>query len=153
MPWLIAVRVVSLPATTRSRKNEPSSLGVSLCFAVLVFHFGLHQRGRDVVARIVEAVLRNGEAVLEQLHARAHQLFERLHVLGITDAEDLVRELEDALGVGTGDAEHVADDLQRQRGRDLAHEVALAAERRDLIDDVARLLGAHSLRSARSAGA
>ena len=113
-----------------SRKNEPSSPGVSLCLPFSSSTSACIERGRDVVARVVEAVLREREAVLEQLHARGHELFERLHVLGIADAEDRVGELEDALGVGARDAEHVADDLQGERGRDLAHEVALAAERR-----------------------
>ena len=31
MPWLMALRVVSLPATTRSTKKEPNSSGVRLC--------------------------------------------------------------------------------------------------------------------------
>ena len=91
----------------------------------------------------VEPVLGEREAVLEQLHARAHELFDRLDVLGIADAEDDVRELEDALGVLARDAHHVADDLQRERGRDLADEVALA-QRRDAVDDLARL-HAHAL--------
>ena len=76
MPWLIALRVVSLPATTSSKKNEPSSPVVSRCRAVLVFDFGVHERAGDVVARVVEPVLREREAVLEQLHARAHELFD-----------------------------------------------------------------------------
>ena len=153
MPWLIALRVVSLPATTSSRKNEPSSPGVSLCMpfssstsacisVVVMSSRGLSSRSCASV-----------EAVLEQLHARGHELFDRLHVLGIADAEDDVRELEDPLGVGARDAHHVADDLQRQRGRDLADEVALAAERRDAVDDLARLLRARCPRSARPGAA
>ena len=62
-----------------------------------------------------------------------------LHVLGVADAEDHVGVLEDLLGVFAGDAHHVADDLQRQRRRDLGHEVALA-HRRDAVDDLLRLL-------------
>ena len=44
MPWLIALRVVSLPAATSSRKNEPSSLGVSSVAALLVLDLGVHER-------------------------------------------------------------------------------------------------------------
>ena len=88
MPWLIALRVVSLPATTSSRKNEPSSLDVSRCrpfsssISACISVVVMSSRG------FVEPVLGEREAVLEQLHARAHELFHRLHVLGIADTED-----------------------------------------------------------------
>ena len=68
--------------------------------AVLVVDLGLHERGRDVVARVVEPVLaRASRPYWNSSMPARHQLFDRLHVLGVADAEDDVRELEDPLGV------------------------------------------------------
>ena len=46
MPWLMALRVVSLPATTRRMKNEPNSCARE----PLAVDLGVHQHRRDVVA-------------------------------------------------------------------------------------------------------
>ena len=84
MPWLIALRVVSLPATTSRMKNDPNSCGVSrspstsACIIMLV----------DVVAGVGPAVLAERLRVHEHLHQHAHQLLERAAVLGVADAED-----------------------------------------------------------------
>ena len=133
MPWLMALRVVSLPAATSRMKNEPNSCSLrrwpstSACMSVEV----MSSRGpREPLAAEVLGVL-------EELHAGGHELLDRGGVLRIADAEDGVGELEDAPVVARRDAHHLADDLERQRRGDLADEVALAA-RRDGVDDAAR---------------
>ena len=66
MPWLIALRVVSLPATTSRMKNEPNSCGRE----PLAVDLGVHHHRGDVVARVGAAVLAERLGVHE--HRRAH---------------------------------------------------------------------------------
>ena len=102
-----------------------------LVLAVLVFDLGLHERGRDVVARVVEPVLARASRPYWNSSMPAPMSSSSVCTYSGSPTPRIdVRELEDALGVGARDAEHVADDLQRERGRDLAHEVALAAAAR-----------------------
>ncbi len=62
-PWLIALRVVSLPATTSRMKNEPNSCAVSCSPSTSACH---HHRG-DVVLRVGLAVLAERLGVHEHL--------------------------------------------------------------------------------------
>ena len=57
-PWLMALRVVSLPATTSRMKNEASSASVSDSPSTLA----LHERRGEVVGGVLEAVARPGPA-------------------------------------------------------------------------------------------
>ena len=144
MPWLIALRVVSLPATTSSRKNEPSSPAVSRCLpfssstsacisVVVMSSRGLSSRSS-----------REREPVLEQLHARGHELFHRLHVLGVADAEDDVRELEDALACRSRGMPIMSQMICSGSAAAISLTKSHSPERRDAVDDLARLL-AHRL--------
>ena len=63
MPWLIAVRVVSLPATASRMKNGAISLGRQHVLAEVV----VHQRRREVVGRVRAALL--GQLVHERRSA------------------------------------------------------------------------------------
>ncbi len=121
MPWLIALRVVSLPATTSRMKNEPNSWAVSwspsTSAAIIT----------DVMSslRVGPAVLAERLGVHEHLERVRHQVLERADELGVADAEDRVRPLEDLRVVLGRDAHHVADDLEGQGGGDVLDEVAL----------------------------
>ena len=66
IPWLIALRVVSLPATTRRMKNEPNS-----CVREpLAVDLGVHQHRREVVGGVGPAVLAERLGVGEHLQRR-----------------------------------------------------------------------------------
>ena len=123
-PWLMALRVVSLPATTSRMKNG-GHLGVGERLAVDV---RVDQGGGDVLGRVLPAV--GGQVEHQQVellrrgHERDHRVVASAHVLGVAVGEDDVRRVEDRVVVGGADAHHVADDLERQPGRHLDHEVA-----------------------------
>ena len=129
MPWLIALRVVSLPATTSSTKNEPSS-----CVGEpLAVDLGVDQRGGEVVGRVLARGARPRSCTsVRELRAGLQERRDDLRrvevgdVLGIARAEDDVGAVEDELVLALRDAHHVADDLERQRRGDLGHEVARA---------------------------
>ena len=122
MPQLMALRVVSLPATARRMKNEPNSAGVrrwpstSACISA---------ETRSSL-RVVEAVLAERLGVAVHRHRRVDEGLERAAELGVAGAEDDVRPVEHVALVGLGHAEHVADDLQGQRRGERLDEVALA---------------------------
>ena len=85
MPWLIALRVVSLPATTSRMKNDPNSC-VGQALAV---DLGVHQRGREVVRRVRRARCSPSSiAIWYSDIAARHQLTHVGDVLGVADAED-----------------------------------------------------------------
>ena len=113
----------------------------------LALDVGVHELRGDVVGGLGQLPLAELHGELVELHRRRHQVLEAVDVLGVADAEDGVGELEDPAVMRCGDAHHVADDLQRQGGGDLLDEVALS-ERRDAIDDLARL-DAHGVTQAR----
>ena len=72
MPQVMALRVVSLPAMTSRMKNEPNSCGRQ----ALAVDLGVHQRGREVVAWVGQAVLAEVHGVLVQLEAVDQELVE-----------------------------------------------------------------------------
>ena len=75
----------------------------------------------------VEPVLAERHRHLVQRHERGHEVLDRLHVLGVADAEDHVAAPRTRLASPDGGTpDHVAHDLERQRRRDLGDEVALA---------------------------
>ena len=135
-PWEMALRVVSLPATTSRMKNDAISAGVRR----LAVDLGGDQRGGEVVLRVLHPrlgqlgdeqaeVLRGGE---ERGHHAALGLVG--HVLRVAEPEDHVGAVEDELLLAARDAHHVDDDPQRERGGDVGDEVALAALD-DVVDD------------------
>ena len=88
MPWLMALRVVSLPATTSRMKNEPNSGGRQ----ALAVDLGVHQRRGDVVARASPCAPRPSAcAYCDSSMAAAIKTSIVVRVLGIADAEDDVR--------------------------------------------------------------
>ena len=125
MPRLIAVRVVSFPATASRMKNGAISCGARMSSSSV----GVHERGGEVVARVLAALL--GELVHQrrELHARfehrRHRVAPAEHV-GVAGAEDDVGRVEHRAELAARDAHHVADDQQRERLRERLDEVDLA---------------------------
>src|SRR5436309_897031 len=127
-PHAVADRVARrLVAGDHEEDEERPEL---LAGEALPVDLGLDERGGDVLACARAPVLRGRLRVLEGLERRCDQLVAAARVLRIADAEDDVRELEDAPVVRRGDAHHVADDAERER-------------RRHLLDEIARPLGGH----------
>ena len=120
-----ALRVVSLPATTSRMKNEASSALVSCSPSMLAVTSAETRSSRGAWARSAASA---GDQVGQRLPG-AEQLEHRLvHVLGeelrVGPGQDDVGVGQDHVVLVAGDAHHVADDLQRQPGRDVRHEVA-----------------------------
>ena len=97
MPWLIALRVVSLPATTSRTKNEPSS-----CVGEpLAVDLGVDQRGGQVVGRVLSGACRASScdelppAPRPPAGWPGRSLSGSRDVLGIAGAEDDVGAIED----------------------------------------------------------
>src|SRR5262245_33311903 len=94
----------------------------------LALELGVHQRRGEIFLRVLAALL--GELVhqvrerLPRRERRDQHVPSGLDVLGVAEPEDPVGLLEDELRLALGDAHHVADDLERERRRDLGHEVA-----------------------------
>jgi len=130
MPWLIALRVVSLPATTRRTKNEPNSCSVRRSPSTSE----LTSTEVEVVGRVLNAMPAEVLDELCEVGACLQQCrhdVERIgHIIGVARAEDDVRAVEDETILAVRNAHHFADDLQRQGGGDVGDEVALA-----LVDD------------------
>ena len=152
MPWLMAVRVVSLPATASRMKKGAISCGREHVLADVV----VHERGGEVVGRVGPPVLgqlvhQAGELHAGVEHAPAMRLAAAEHV-GVAGPEDDVRGVEHRLELAAGDAHHVADDEQRERLRDRLDEVDLAllahvvddlgADRLDRVEHALRAAGA-----------
>ena len=124
MPWLIAFRVVSLPAD-RQQHEERSDLLLRQALAV---ELRVDQHRREVVGRLLLAeageILRQRGELLPRLQDRRDRLREIGDVLGIGRAENHVGAVEDVAVLARRDAHHVADDLERQHRGDVGHEVA-----------------------------
>ena len=124
----MALRVVSLPATTSSTKNEASSAGGEH----LAVDLGGDERRGEVVGGVLQPLLAElGDEqaeVLRRLEQRRGDARLGLvgHVLGVAEAEDDVGAVEDELLVAAGDAHQVDDDPQREDRGDVGDEVALA---------------------------
>jgi hypothetical protein len=136
-PQLIALRVVSLPATTSRMKNEASSSGVSRSPSISAL---TSCRG-DVVGRVLPPV---AAEVLHQLGEPRCRLQQRVmmsrpvrHVLRVPGPRMMFDRSEDEVVLAGRHAHHVADDRQRQPRGDRRDRVALA-----LLDDVVDDLGA-----------
>src|SRR5437867_2219167 len=113
-------------------------------------------------------VARGGAPEVDHGGGPAHDLLDRgrRDPLEVADAEDEVRELEDAPMVGLGNTHHVADDAEGERGGHLPDEVArplvchriddplrLRPDRLlDLVDGAGREPGAHQLPELRVPG-
>ena len=80
----------------------------------LTVEFGLHQAGRQVVARMRPAIVGQCGGVGADVHGHLDELFEVGGDVRIAEPEDHVGPVEDPLVVLLGDAHHVADDLQRK---------------------------------------
>ncbi len=108
-PWLMALRVVSLPATTSRMKNEATSAEVS------------RSPSTSAWTRLVVEVLGGHRPALvgqrRRIRADVHRHLQELVEVGgqirVAEPQDHVGPVEDPLMVRFGDAHHVADDLQR----------------------------------------
>ena len=107
MPCVIALRVVSLPATA-SRMHEERELDVAHGLAVDV---GLDQPGDDVVGRAAAALLGHVVGVTHQLGVGGHVVRLEVRVVGV---HDRVGPVEQLLAVGLGHADQIGDGQQRQ---------------------------------------
>ena len=102
----------------------------------LAVDLGLHQCAGDVVLRVGQPLRPELLGVVPHVPAAADHVLDRLVVLGVETAEEMVGAVEDVLVVLAGDAHHVADDPKRHRGGDLGDEVDLTL-RRDVLHDLA----------------
>ncbi len=128
MPWVMELRVVSLPATGQ-QDDEESELVVGELVAVDV---GLDQLRDDVFAGVLRPVGSHLHRIGDQLDRRAHGVIAgELRVL-VTD--HLVGPVEQFHAVFLGHAQQAGDGLQRQLARHLFDEVAGALRRRGLDD-------------------
>ena len=82
MPWVIALRVVSLPATA-SRMTKNANSTSSIAFAVDV---GLDQLRHDVVGRTAAPLLGHGVGVAHQLGVGSDVVRLEVGVVGVHDA-------------------------------------------------------------------
>ncbi len=129
MPWLMAVRVVSLPATARRMKNGATSSGASISPSTSACTSLLVRSSVGFLRRVV------GELVhqLGELQTRTEDRGHRVAVadeFGVTAAEDDVRRVQHGVELAARDAHHVADDEQRERLDECLDEVDLALPRR-----------------------
>ena len=119
MPCVMALRVVSLPATA-SRMTKNANSTSPMRFAVDV---GLDQPGDDVVGRTAPALLGHVVGVAHQLGVGGRRIGVEIRIVGVHDRVGPVEEL---LAVGLGHADQVGDGQQRQAHRDVVDEVAAA---------------------------
>ena len=124
-PPLIAFRVVSLPASTRSSQyDEQLRLGERLAVDAT-----RQQLAHEVVARLGPALRDQLLEVRVQLAARAADGVPRLlavtAVLGVVVADDLVGPTGQQRPIGFGHPEDQCDHAERHRCRDPLDEVAL----------------------------
>ena len=99
MPWVIELRVVSLPATA-SMIDEEAELVVGELLAVDV---GLDQRRDDVVGRVLAPLVGHGHRVHDQFHRRLRRI--DVGELGILAAGHLVGPAEQLVAVLLRNAE------------------------------------------------
>ncbi len=120
--WLMRLRVVSLPATTRVTKNRFSSRSSSRSPSISA----CDQGGHEVVLGVGPPVVGDGVAVAVDLGGGGGAVLGGgLHV-GVVEADQHVAEVEHLVPVRLGQADHLADHLQRDLGRHLLDELALA---------------------------
>ena len=116
-----------LVAGHHQQDEERGQLGVGERLAVDV---GVDQRRGEVVGGVLDAV--GGQAphelgqVVAGVHEGQHGVLALGDVLGVAEGQDDVGAVEDGVVVALGHAHHVADDLEREPGRHLGDEVALA---------------------------
>ena len=116
-----------LVAGHHQQDEERRQLGVGERLAV---HVGVDEGRGEVVGGVLEPV--GGQLphelgeVVAGVHERQHGVLALGDVLGVAEGQDDVRPAEHRVVVALGHAHHVADDLQREPGRHLGDEVALA---------------------------
>ena len=103
-------------------KNDAISADVSR-FAV---DLGLYQAGGQVVAWIGPPVLGHGRRIGAEIHRRLGEFLDIVGDVGIAGTEDHVRPVKYLLLVLLGNADHVADDLQRQWSGKLGNQFPFA---------------------------
>jgi hypothetical protein len=129
MPWVIALRVVSLPATA-SRMTKNAKLDVAQGFSVDV---GLDQPGDDVVGRASPTLLGHVVGVPHQLGVGRRRVVVEVRVVGV---HERVGPVEQLLPVCLRDADQIGDREQRQAHRDVFDEVPRSLLRRGADDAV-----------------
>ena len=129
-PWVMALRVVSLPAVSSRMKKEASSPGVRASPSMLVVISAVVRSSVGLVDPVGAELVHQVGELLAGVDEGQHRVGPLGDVLGVAVAQDDVGAAEDGGVLGGGHAHHVADDLERERGGDLGDEVALARGRR-----------------------
>ena len=133
MPWVIELRVVSLPATASMITKKPNSSSESFSPSMSAW---ISVRD-DVVGRVLAPLLGHRHRVHDQFHRGLRGI--DVGVLGVLAAGHLVGPAEQLVAVLLRHAEQAGDGLQRQLARHLLDEVAGALGGRGL-GDVLRAL-------------
>ena len=94
---------------------------------LLAVDLRIDDRGHDVAGRRDPLLLTELVGVGEHLDRDVHRFVGRHEVLGVGAADHLVGPIEQLAAVFLRHAEDLRDRLERQLGRDVGHEVALAA--------------------------
>ena len=118
MPWVIELRVVSLPATAR-QDHEEAELVVGELVALDV---GLDQLGDEVVAGVLAAFGGHLHAVHDQFDRRGRRIIPG--ELRVLVADHLVGPVEQLLAVFLRHAHQAGDRLQRKLAGHLLDEIA-----------------------------
>src|SRR6266852_749612 len=100
----------------------------------LAVDLGVHEHGRQVVLRMLEALLAEPEAVLAQLARRLQKRLARAPERLVAAGQETVGQVQQLRPVALRHPHHVADDGDGQRVGDLADELRLAL-RGDGVDD------------------
>ena len=122
MPWAIALRVVSFPATDSSRKNRLKSMSDSDSPSTSALSRAVMMSSPGSCAALVGELL----GVDEHLDLGLEHLLLADPVLRVVGADHPVAPLEDLVAVLARDTDELGDDLERQLGGDVDHEVGLA---------------------------
>ena len=117
MPWVIELRVVSLPATVRVTTNIPNSASVSWPSASASISV-------VTMSSPGSSALRAANCMAYQINSPVEPQRVVLGELGIVVADHLVGPVEQLVAVLQRNAEQSGDRLQRQLAGDLEDEVA-----------------------------
>ena len=146
MPWVIELRVVSLPATASRSTKNPNSSGVSCSPSISA----VHELGHDVVPRAQRGVPRPCSCCTPSISAAA--ISGCTSYSGSSYADHLVGPVEDLVPVLLRHAEQLGDRLEGQLAGDVGDEVAAAPVQRRLARSCSARVGQRLAQAARSPG-
>ena len=118
---------------------------------LLAVDFAHHERAHQVVAGILLALLGQLVRIEPHLHGRLLADLRGVAEFRVVEADQPVAPLEDLVAVLERHADQLGDDDERQFGRDVAHEVAVA-ERGHAVEDLSGRLPDPGLQARRHAG-